>query len=131
MRGDRARLANDLLRRQVEGRAGHGRRARAAGAFAVEHLIGVALHVLHLVGIEPEPVADQLLEYGFVALALAIGAREYCRGAGAVAGRSRRSGAPSVWGAGPRSMVLEIPNPRGLPAFRACPLRALKPLKSE
>ena len=64
--------------------AGHGGRARAAGAFAIEHLVGVALHVADLVRVEPEPVADQLLEHGFVALALAVRAGEQGRGAAAV-----------------------------------------------
>ena len=84
MRGNRARLDHDLFGGQVERRAGHGGRARATGAFAIGHQVGVALHVMHVVGIEAEPVAHQLLEYGLVALSLRVGAGEYGQRAGAV-----------------------------------------------
>src|SRR5262249_43385705 len=49
---------------------------RAAGAFADEALVGVALHVMHRVRIAPEPVAHDLFENRFVALALGYAAGE-------------------------------------------------------
>ena len=124
VRGDRASpLSIDLVGRHVKGRAGHGRRARAAGAFAEEHLVGVALDVSHLVRIEAEPVADDLLEHGLVALALAVRAgkhRRPCRcGRSALRRlRCRRRAA--------RSMVLDMPMPRSLPRLRDFALRALE-----
>ena len=127
MRGDRARLGDDLLGRHVERRAGHGRRARAAGAFAVEHLVGVALHVVHVVGIEPEPVADQLLEHGLVALALACWSR---RTASRVPERSKRTSAPSVLGGGGALDGVGDAEAAQLAALARFALRALKPLKS-
>src|SRR5262249_52576101 len=51
-------------------RSAQGGRARAAGAFAHEDLIGIALDVMHLVGVDAEAVAHDLLEDGLVALAL-------------------------------------------------------------
>ena len=110
----------------VKGGARHGGRARAAGAFAVEHLVGVALHVAHLVRVEPEPVADQLLEHGFVALAGGIEPENKV----AVPPRSKRTSAPSVPAAAARSMVLEMPKPRSLPRLRDSSRRFLKPLMS-
>src|SRR6185312_7050590 len=76
MRGDGARLGNDLLAGEMEGGARHGGGARAAGPFAEEHLVGVALDVGRLARIDAEPVADDLLERGFVSLALGVGAGE-------------------------------------------------------
>ena len=59
--GDRFRLGDDLLGGEIDRRAAQRRRARAAAAFADRHLVGVALDVLHLVGVDAEPVADELL----------------------------------------------------------------------
>ena len=39
-------------------------------AVTKEDLIGITLDVVHLFGVEPEPVAHDLLENGLVALAL-------------------------------------------------------------
>ncbi|MEJ2434946.1 MAG: hypothetical protein P8Y53_17975 [Pseudolabrys sp.] len=75
--GDGARLLHHLFRGHEKGRTRQGGRARAAGAFAVEHLVGVALDVLHLARVETEPVAHDLLERGLVPLALAVGAGEH------------------------------------------------------
>src|SRR4029077_12084638 len=72
MRRDRARLGHDLFGREMECRTGHRRRARTAGAFAIENLVGITLNILSLVRIEAEAIANQLLEYGLVALALRI-----------------------------------------------------------
>src|SRR5580700_4398001 len=70
MRGDQLGFGQDLLDRHLEGRAAGRRRARAAGAFAEEDLLSVALHVVHVARIDAEAVADELLEDGFVALPL-------------------------------------------------------------
>src|SRR5262249_47681752 len=59
-------------------------RARAAGALADEHLVGVALDVIDLVRIKPEAVADDLLENRLVALALGDAAGEQSDRAGLV-----------------------------------------------
>ena len=76
VRGDGARLGDDLLGGEMEGRARHRRGARAAGAFAEEHLVGVALDVLRVLRVDAEAVADDLREGGLVALALVVGAGE-------------------------------------------------------
>src|SRR3977135_2778681 len=60
----------------VEAGAGECGGARAAGALAEKHQVGVALQVLGLGGIETEAVAHQLLEHGLVALSLGDAARE-------------------------------------------------------
>src|SRR5205085_11665022 len=84
MRGDRPCLYDDLLVRHVEGRAADGAGTRTAGALAEKHLVGVALHVVDLLRIEPEAVADDLLEGGLMALAVIAGAGVKRRRAGAV-----------------------------------------------
>src|SRR6516162_9802368 len=76
MGGDRFGLGGDPLGGGVDCRSTDGRRARAAGALADEHLIGVALDVVDLVRVEPEPVARDLLEDRLVALALGDAAGE-------------------------------------------------------
>src|SRR5262249_35599574 len=55
-------------------------RARSAGAFAHEDLICVALDVMHLLRIDPEAVAHDLLENRLVALPLgdATGEQRRC-----------------------------------------------------
>ena len=58
--GNRFRLGDDLLGGEIDRRAAEGRGARAAGALADRDLLGVALDVMHLIGIEAEPVADEL-----------------------------------------------------------------------
>src|SRR5262249_19214738 len=68
--GDRFGLSGDPLGGRVDRRSADGGRARAAGALADEHLIGVALDVVDLVRVEPEAVAYDLLEDRLVALAL-------------------------------------------------------------
>src|SRR5262249_29764908 len=84
MRGDRLSLGRDPLRRDVDGRTSERGGARAAGALADEGLRGVTLDVMHLRRIEAEPVAHDLLEDGFVALALRHAARQERRRAGLV-----------------------------------------------
>ena len=66
----RLRLGNDLFGGEMDRGAAKCSRARAAGAFADRHLVGVALHVMHPVGMEAEAVAQELLVDGLVALAL-------------------------------------------------------------
>ena len=70
MGGKRLRLGGDLFDRAVECRSGERRRARASRSLAEKDLVGVALHVLRLIGMNAEAVADELLEHGLVALAL-------------------------------------------------------------
>ena len=70
MRGDRFRLLDDAVGRHQHGRAAQRRRARAAGALAERDLVGIALDVGDLIGVEAEPVAHQLLEDGLVPHAL-------------------------------------------------------------
>src|SRR5262249_12854931 len=65
-------------------RSADGGRARSAGAFADEDLIGVALGVIDLVRVKPEAVAYDLLENRLVALALGDTAREQRDRAGLV-----------------------------------------------
>src|SRR5438105_15886079 len=65
-------------------------RTRTAGAFADRHLFGIALDVMHLAGIDSEPVAEQLLVDGFVPLALRDRAGQQRDGAGAVEADFRR-----------------------------------------
>ena len=77
-------LVDDPFRRHVDRRSADGGGARAAGALAEKDLVGVALHVMHLVGIEAEAVAHDLLEDGLVALALGDAAREQRDRAGLV-----------------------------------------------
>src|SRR6202140_1023614 len=84
MGGNRLALGFDFLCRHGESRARKCRRARAAGAFGKEHLVGVTLDVSHLVRVEAEAVADDLLERGLVALALVDAAGEDRHRAGAV-----------------------------------------------
>ena len=82
--GELLRLGRDPFRRHVDGRSADGGGARAAGALAEKDLVGIALHVMDLVGIEAEAVAHDLLEDGLVALALGDAAREQRDGAGLV-----------------------------------------------
>ena len=84
MGGDRLGLDHDLLGREMDRRPAEGGRARAAGAFAVRDLVGVALHVMHLVGVDAEAIAQQLLVDRLVALALGDRARHQGHGAAAV-----------------------------------------------
>ena len=84
MRGDRLGLGHDLLGREIDRRPAERRRARAAGALADRNLVGVALDVMHLVGIDAEPVAQQLLVDRLVPLALGDRARQQGHGAAAV-----------------------------------------------
>ncbi len=68
----------------MDRRAAERRRTRAAGAFADRHLVGVALDVMDLIGVDAEPVAEQLLVDGFVPLALGDRARQQGHRAAAV-----------------------------------------------
>ena len=60
MRGKLLALGDDLVADQDDGAAAHGGRARAAGAHAERHRIGVALDELHLLRIDAEPVHQHL-----------------------------------------------------------------------
>ena len=84
MRGDRLRLIDDPLGREIDRRAAQGRRARATAALADRDLLGIALDVMHLVGTEAEPVADELLIDRLVPHALSDRARNHRHGAAAV-----------------------------------------------
>src|SRR5260370_37372745 len=59
-------------------------RTRAAGAFTDRDFLGVALDVMHLIGMDAEPVAEQLFVDRFVTLALGNRARQQGDGAAAV-----------------------------------------------
>src|SRR5262249_36836701 len=64
------RLVEDFLHGAVKRRAGQRRGTRAAGPLPEEDLVGIALHISGLIGMNAKTVTDQLLEHGLVALAL-------------------------------------------------------------
>src|SRR5262244_3028767 len=68
--GNRLGLADNLFGREMDGRPAERRRTRTPGAFADSNLVGIALQVMHLVGVDAETVAKELLVDGLVALAL-------------------------------------------------------------
>ena len=76
MRGDLLALLDDLHCRAVEGRAADRDRARAEGAGAVRHLIGVAFDDLDIRHRHAEARRDDLGEGGGVALAVIVGAEQ-------------------------------------------------------
>ena len=92
MRGNVLRLAGDPFGRDIDRRAADGGGARAAGAFADKDLIGIALDIVHLLRVEAEAVAHDLLEDRFVPLALGHAARPISV---AVPDLSKRISAPS------------------------------------
>src|SRR5438552_17730550 len=65
-------------------RAAERGRARAARTFADRHLFGVALHVMHLIGVDAEAIAQELLVDRLMALALGDRARHQGHRAAAV-----------------------------------------------
>src|SRR3984893_6965727 len=78
----------------MDRRAAERGRARAAGAFTDRHLVGVALHVMHLTWVDVEPIAQELLIDGLVALALGDRARHQGHRAAAVEADLGRLEAP-------------------------------------
>src|SRR5262245_33859212 len=80
MRRDRLALGCNPLGGRRDRRSADSGRARSAGAFAHEDLICVALDVMHLLRIDPEAVAHDLLENRLVALPLgdATGEQRRC-----------------------------------------------------
>src|ERR1700738_5574647 len=68
----------------MDRRAAERGRARAAGAFTDRPLDGAAPHVIPSAGVETEPIAQELLVDGLVALALGDRARHQGHRAGAV-----------------------------------------------
>ena len=76
MRGDLLRLCDDLVGGCGHRRSAGRRRARAAGALAKEHCVGVARHIGDFLWINSEPVAYDLLERGLVPLPLIVRAGE-------------------------------------------------------
>ena len=78
------RLLDDPVGRHQHRRAAQRRRARAAGALAERDLVGIALDVGHLVRMNAEPVAHQLLVDRLVPHALRDRAGQQRRGAAAV-----------------------------------------------
>ncbi len=84
VRGDLARLVDNLVGRHQQRRAADGRRAGAAGTLPERHDIRVALAVMHIVEGKAQPVADKLLEHGFMPLAVIGRPRQDRRRAGAV-----------------------------------------------
>ena len=63
--GDLLRLGLDLVERLDDRRHADGARARAVGAHAELHLVGVAMHDGDVVNRDAEPVADQLAQRWF------------------------------------------------------------------
>ena len=74
---DLLRLVDDLVGGDGHSRAAQRRGARTARAFTKEDLIGVALEIMDLVGMDAEGVRNDLLEDGLVALALGHRTREH------------------------------------------------------
>src|ERR1700758_2121149 len=70
MRRDPRGFGHVFFRLRVNRGASDRGATRAASALAEEHAIGIAVHVADVVRIEAEPVANDLLEHGFVALTL-------------------------------------------------------------
>ena len=81
MRGDLLGLGLDLLHRLEDRGHADGGRARAVGAHAELHLVGVAMDDLDLADRNAEPLGDQLREGGLVALAVAVRSRQDLDGA--------------------------------------------------
>ena len=81
MRGDLLGLGLDLLHRLDDGGAADRDRARAVGAHAELHLVGVAVDDLHLADRNAETFRDQLRKRRLVALAVAVRARQDLDGA--------------------------------------------------
>src|SRR5580704_10330545 len=78
VRGDVLRLLGDALRSDHHGGAADRGRPRPAGAFPDEDFVGIALNVMHLLGIDAEAVAHDLLEDRLMPLALGYAARKQC-----------------------------------------------------
>ena len=86
-------LAGKLHRGTVDRDHAQRDRARAAGALAVRHLVGVALDDGDLVVVEAEMAGDELGVGGGVALAVGLGADQQRRGAVVVEGDGGALGA--------------------------------------
>ncbi len=82
--GDLLGLGLDLVERLDDRRHADGARARAVGAHAELHLVGVAVHDRDVVDRNAEPVGDKLGERGLVALTVAVRASENLDRAGRV-----------------------------------------------
>ena len=81
MRGDLLRLGFDLFHRLDDGGTANRDRARAVGAHAELHFIGVAMDDLHLADRNADTFGDQWREGRLVALAVAVRSREHLDGA--------------------------------------------------
>ncbi len=81
MRGDLLGLGLDLLHRLEDRRQTDRSRARAIGAHAELHLVGIAVDDLDLADRNPEPPGDELRESRLVALAVAVRASQDLDGA--------------------------------------------------
>src|SRR5205814_10287190 len=99
---------------------------RAAGAFANRDLFGVALNVMHLIGIEAEPVADELFIDRLMTHAWVIEPDKSVT----VPPRSKRNSAASNPPAAARSIVFDRPRPRNLPRSRDSARRRSNPATS-
>src|SRR5690348_1992399 len=84
MAGNLLALLDDALGGKLECRAADRQRARAEGAAAVEHLVGVTVDHRHLFGRETEEMIGELAERGLVALAVTVRAEQQRRAAGSV-----------------------------------------------
>src|SRR3954469_11919852 len=76
MRRKRPALVENFLDCAVKRRSGQRCRPRPARPLPKEDLIGVALHIRGLIGMDAQAVADELLEYGLVPLALRDASRK-------------------------------------------------------
>ncbi len=75
--GDLLRLGLDLVERLDDRRHADGARARAIGAHAHLHLVGIAMHDRHAVDRHAETVGDELGEGRLVALPVAVRAGQH------------------------------------------------------
>ncbi|MEA3192053.1 MAG: aerobic carbon-monoxide dehydrogenase large subunit, partial [Betaproteobacteria bacterium] len=82
--GDLLALGDDLVDGLVDRRHADGARARAVGAHAELHLVGIAVHDGDGLDRHAEPVGDELGEGGLVALAVAVRAGQHLDGAGRI-----------------------------------------------
>ena len=84
MGGDFLRLGLDLVERLDHGREPDRARARAVGAHAELHLIGVAVHHAHVLNRDAEPLGNDLRERRLVTLPVLVTASEQLDRAGRI-----------------------------------------------
>ncbi|MCY1306023.1 hypothetical protein D9M70_558550 [compost metagenome] len=90
MRGDLLCLGLHLVERLDDRRHADRAGARAVGAHAHLHLVGIAMHDVDAVNRNAEAVGDELGKGGLVALAVAVRAGQHLDGADSVDAHFRR-----------------------------------------